>query len=47
MDAPLENQVCQSVQSSLENFTIDGQEPYLDSVILHASMRDMGDTRRV
>ena len=34
----------QSVQSSLENFTFDGQEPYLDSLVLHSPMSTMANT---
>lgn len=32
------------MQSSLGYFTIDGQEPYLDSVLLHSPLRTMEDT---
>jgi diketogulonate reductase-like aldo/keto reductase len=39
LDAPLEDKVHQSIQSSLRNFTFaDGQEPYLDSVVLHSPL---------
>lgn len=38
MDAPLEERVRQSVQSSLKNFTVDGEEPYLDSLVIHSPL---------
>ncbi|PFH58411.1 hypothetical protein XA68_13708 [Ophiocordyceps unilateralis] len=41
---PLEDMVHQSVRSSLQNFTIVGEEPYLDSVLLHSPMRTMYHT---
>ncbi|KAH0494429.1 hypothetical protein TgHK011_001048 [Trichoderma gracile] len=44
INAPLADKVHQSVQSSLENFTIDGQEPYLDSLVLHSPMETMQET---
>lgn len=47
LDAPLVEKVRQSVQSSLENFTIDGQEPYLDSIVLHSPLDTMQDTMTV
>ena len=34
----------QSVKSSLSNFTIDGQEPYLDSVVLHSPLDTLQET---
>lgn len=46
-DAPLADKVRQSVQSSLENFTLEGREPYLDSVVVHAPMDAMQDTMTV
>ena len=43
--APLEEKVHQSVRSSLANFTIgEGEEPYLDSVVLHSPLRTPQDT---
>ncbi|OTA04054.1 short chain dehydrogenase/reductase [Trichoderma parareesei] len=44
INAPLADKVHQSVQSSLANFTIDGQEPYLDSLVLHSPMETMQET---
>ncbi|KAF4983127.1 hypothetical protein FZEAL_1394 [Fusarium zealandicum] len=44
LDAPLVDKVHQSVQSSLRYFTIEGQEPYLDSVLLHSPLRTMDET---
>lgn len=44
MNAPLADKVHQSVQSSLANFTIDGQEAYLDSLVLHSPMDTMQET---
>ncbi|KAI9158425.1 Aldo/keto reductase [Paramyrothecium foliicola] len=44
LDAPLEDKVHQSVQSSLKNFTVDGQEPYLDSVVLHSPLDTIQET---
>ncbi|KAH6610144.1 nadp-dependent oxidoreductase domain [Trichoderma cornu-damae] len=45
LDAPLASQVHQSVQSSLENFTVGGgQEAYLDSLVLHSPMDTMQET---
>lgn len=38
MDAPLDERVHQSLQSSLKNFTIEGEEPYLDSVVIHSPL---------
>lgn len=32
------------MQSSFLNFTVDGQEPYLDSVVLHSPMDTLQDT---
>lgn len=34
----------QSIQSSLKNFTIEGQEPYLDSIVLHSPLETLEDT---
>ncbi|OAQ97487.1 hypothetical protein LLEC1_02469 [Akanthomyces lecanii] len=42
--ASVEEKIHQSVQSSLKNFTIDGQEPYLDSVVLHSPLDTLDDT---
>lgn len=47
IEAPLVDKVHQSVQSSLANFTIDGEQPYLDSVVMHAPLDDFGDTLTV
>ncbi|POR38177.1 NAD(P)H-dependent D-xylose reductase [Tolypocladium paradoxum] len=44
LDAPLVEKVHQSVQSSLNNFTIDGQDPYLDSIVLHSPLDTTQDT---
>ncbi|KAK4067936.1 hypothetical protein Trihar35433_6496 [Trichoderma harzianum] len=44
LNAPLADKVHQSVQSSLANFSIDGQEPYLDSLVLHSPMDTMQET---
>ncbi|KAL6871237.1 putative aldo-keto reductase [Trichoderma novae-zelandiae] len=44
VNAPLADKVHQSVQSSLKYFTIDGQEPYLDSLVLHSPMDTMQET---
>ncbi|KAF4464705.1 D-xylose reductase IIIII [Fusarium albosuccineum] len=44
LDAPLVDKVHQSVQSSLAYFTIEGQEPYLDSVLLHSPLRTIQET---
>ncbi|KAM0463525.1 hypothetical protein ACHAO4_000242 [Trichoderma viride] len=43
-NAPLADKVHQSVQSSLANFTIDGQEAYLDSLVLHSPMDTIQET---
>ncbi|KAJ3517538.1 hypothetical protein NM208_g14691 [Fusarium decemcellulare] len=43
-DAPLADKVHQSVQSSLAYFTIEGEEPYLDSVLLHSPLRTIQET---
>lgn len=43
-NAPLADKVHQSVQSSLANFTIDGQEAYLDSIVLHSPMDTIQET---
>ena len=32
------------MQSSLKNFTINGQEPYLDSIVLHSPLDTMQET---
>ncbi|PNY28495.1 NAD(P)H-dependent D-xylose reductase [Tolypocladium capitatum] len=48
LDAPLVEKVHQSVQSSLKNFTMDdGQEPFLDSVVLHSPLDTIQDTMTV
>ncbi|KAF7549432.1 hypothetical protein G7Z17_g6384 [Cylindrodendrum hubeiense] len=44
MDAPLVDKVHQSVRSSLEYFTTQGQEPYLDSVVMHSPMDTVEET---
>ncbi|KPM35301.1 hypothetical protein AK830_g11251 [Neonectria ditissima] len=44
LDAPLAEKVHQSVKSSLELFTIAGQEPYLDSVVMHSPMQTIEET---
>lgn len=46
-NASLEDQVRQSVQSSLKNFTMDRGEPYLDSLVLHSPLPSPADTLRV
>lgn len=46
-NAPLEDKVHQSVLSSLHNFTIQGQETYLDSVVIHSPMASMSETMKV
>ncbi|OAA59306.1 NADP-dependent oxidoreductase domain protein [Cordyceps fumosorosea ARSEF 2679] len=43
-DASIEDKVHQSVQSSLLNFTIEGEEVYLDSVVLHSPLDTLNDT---
>ncbi|RDA82437.1 hypothetical protein CP532_5337 [Ophiocordyceps camponoti-leonardi (nom. inval.)] len=45
--APLVDMVRQSVESSLRSFTVPGQEPYLDSLLLHNPMEDLQDTMTV
>ncbi|KAF1732583.1 Aldo-keto reductase family 4 member C8 [Beauveria bassiana] len=42
--ASVEDKVHQSVQSSLKNFTIDGQDAYLDSLVLHSPLDTLDDT---
>ncbi|KAJ4271665.1 hypothetical protein NW762_000370 [Fusarium torreyae] len=44
LDAPLVDKVHQSVQSSLAYFTIEGEEPYFDSVLLHSPLQTIDDT---
>ncbi|KAL2675015.1 hypothetical protein Neosp_011195 [[Neocosmospora] mangrovei] len=44
LNAPLVDKVHQSVQSSLAFFTIEGQEPYLDSVLLHSPLQTIEET---
>lgn len=46
-NAPLAEKVDQSIRSSLKNFTIEGEEPYLDSVVLHSPMDTVQDTMMV
>ncbi|CAI6098464.1 unnamed protein product [Clonostachys chloroleuca] len=46
-DSPIQEQVRQSLQSSLENFKVDDQTPYLDSVVIHSPYQDFGDTLTV
>ena len=46
-DAPLVEKVHQSVRSSLQNFTVGDQDPYLDSLVLHSPMRTPQDTLTV
>jgi diketogulonate reductase-like aldo/keto reductase len=43
-NAPLAEQVHQSVRSSLAHFTLDGEEPYLDSLVLHSPLPNFQDT---
>ncbi|KAK0386569.1 hypothetical protein NLU13_6404 [Sarocladium strictum] len=45
--ASLEEQVRQSVDSSLTNFTMDRGEPYLDSLVLHSPLPTLEETLRV
>ncbi|KJZ75064.1 hypothetical protein HIM_05550 [Hirsutella minnesotensis 3608] len=47
LGAPLQDKVRQSVQSSLQNFALEGQEPYLDSVVLHSPMDTVEETMTV
>ncbi|UNI20139.1 hypothetical protein JDV02_006257 [Purpureocillium takamizusanense] len=47
LDAPLVDKVHQSVQSSLRSFTLKGQEPYLDSLVLHSPMDTVDETLTV
>jgi diketogulonate reductase-like aldo/keto reductase len=47
LNAPLAEKVHQSVQSSLKNFTLEGQEPYLDSVVMHSPMETVEETLTV
>ncbi|KAM3506850.1 hypothetical protein MY10362_002102 [Beauveria mimosiformis] len=42
--ASVQDKVHQSVQSSLKNFTIDGQNAYLDSLVLHSPLDTLDDT---
>lgn len=46
-DAPLIDKVHQSVQSSIRNFSIEGQDPYLDSVVMHSPLDSLNDTMTV
>ncbi|KAF5023959.1 hypothetical protein F66182_3997 [Fusarium sp. NRRL 66182] len=43
-NAPLADKVHQSAQSSLAYFTIEGEEPYFDSVLLHSPLQTIDDT---
>ncbi|KAL6919100.1 hypothetical protein ACHAPO_004217 [Fusarium lateritium] len=43
-DAPIVDQVHQSVQSSLKHFTIEGEEPYFDCVLLHTHLETTDET---
>ncbi|KAG8674365.1 hypothetical protein FPOAC2_00380 [Fusarium poae] len=43
-DAPVVDQVHQSMQFSLKYFTIEGEEPYFDSVLLHTPLGTMDET---
>ncbi|OAA43842.1 NADP-dependent oxidoreductase domain protein [Metarhizium rileyi] len=47
LDAPLADKVNQSIRSSLRNFTIQGELPYLDSVVLHSPMDTIQETMTV
>lgn len=47
LDASLPDKVHQSIRSSLDHFTIPGQEPYLDGLVLHSPMGTMEDTMTV
>ncbi|KFA50299.1 hypothetical protein S40293_03311 [Stachybotrys chartarum IBT 40293] len=44
INASLADKVRQSVNSSLKNFTIAGQEPYLDSLVLHSPLDTLEET---
>ena len=44
LNAPLVEQVHQSVKSSLLNFTISDAEPYLDSFVMHSPLESLQDT---
>ncbi|PKS06969.1 hypothetical protein jhhlp_005565 [Lomentospora prolificans] len=46
-DAELEDQVKQSVESSLRNFTVNADEAYLDCLVLHSPLSTVADTLRV
>ncbi|KAF5987118.1 d-xylose reductase protein [Fusarium bulbicola] len=43
-DAPLVDKIHQSIQSSLTYFTVEGEEPYFDSVLLHSPLRTLEET---
>ncbi|KAJ4131176.1 hypothetical protein NW768_006718 [Fusarium equiseti] len=43
-NAPVADQVHQSMQSSLKYFAVEGEESYFDSVLLHSPLRTMEDT---
>lgn len=45
--APLVDQVHQSVRSSLRNFTYSGNEPYIDSFVMHSPLETLEDTLTV
>ncbi|KYK55694.1 aldo-keto reductase [Drechmeria coniospora] len=44
LDASLVDKVHQSVRSSLAHFTLDGEDPYLDCLVLHSPMETMEET---
>ncbi|KAF7547919.1 hypothetical protein G7046_g8855 [Stylonectria norvegica] len=44
LDAPLAQQVHQSIKSSLAYFTIEGQTPYFDSVVMHTPLDTVEET---
>ncbi|EXL50258.1 hypothetical protein FOCG_10275 [Fusarium oxysporum f. sp. radicis-lycopersici 26381] len=43
-NAPLVDKIHQSIQSSLTYFTVEGEEPYFDSVLLHSPLRTLEET---
>ncbi|KAK5949698.1 hypothetical protein OHC33_009295 [Knufia fluminis] len=45
--ASLTEQVQQSVATSLRNFTVNNEQPYLDALILHSPMPTMGQTLEI
>lgn len=44
MSASWEDRVHQSIGSSLNNFTVEGQTPYLDSLVIHSPMDTLEET---